>query len=172
MNPGPTLTFARPRLFQALRWFVALSGTLDVQEIPMPIGTAHASTHRMTGAQFRSFQETRPDHERWELVRGVPIMMVPPTIAHQRIAGNLERLLNDALATHSPARLAVQGSGVELGTAVHEEFGEDYLPQPDVMALDAGYEARQRFVERAYVVAEIVSETENDRVPGTKEPWI
>ena len=27
-----------------------------------------ASTHRMTGAQFRSFQETRPDYERWEPV--------------------------------------------------------------------------------------------------------
>src|SRR5258707_15580813 len=85
-----------PRIFWALRWFVALSGTLDVQEIPMPIGTAHASTHRMTGAQFRAFQETRPDRERWELVKGVPIMMVPPTIAHQRIADNLTRLLNDA----------------------------------------------------------------------------
>ena len=75
----------------------------------MSVGTAHTSTHRMTGAQFRSFQETRPDHERWELVKGVPIMMVPPTISHQRIAGNLERLLNDALAKHDPTRLAVQG---------------------------------------------------------------
>jgi Uma2 family endonuclease len=126
----------------------------------------------MSGLEFRSFQEGRPDHERWELVRGVPIMMVPPTIAHQRIAGNLERLLNDALATHNPARLAVQGSGVELGNVVLEEFGEDYRPEPDVMVLDADYEARQRFVERAYVVAEIVSDTDNDPVPGTKEPWI
>jgi Uma2 family endonuclease len=99
-------------------------------------------------------------------------MMVPPTIAHQRIAGNLERLLNDALATHNPARLAVQGSGVELGNVVLEEFGEDYRPEPDVMVLDADYEARQRFVERAYDVAEIVSDTDNDPVPGTKEPWI
>jgi hypothetical protein len=71
----------------------------------MPIATAHFSTRRMTGAQFRSFQETRPDHERWELVKGVPIMMVPPTISHQQIAGNLEWLLNDALAKHDPTRI-------------------------------------------------------------------
>jgi len=64
----------------------------------MPIGTAHTSTQRMTGAQFRSFQATRPDRERWELVKGVPIMMVPPTISHRRIADNLTRLLDDALA--------------------------------------------------------------------------
>jgi len=138
----------------------------------MPIGTAHASTHRMTGAQFRSFQETRPDHERWELVKGVPVMMVPPTIAHQRIADNLTRLLNDALAKHDPARFAVSASGVELGEVALAPIGEDYRPEPDVMVMDADYEPRQRFVDRAYVVAEIVSDTDNEPVPGEKEPWI
>ncbi len=138
----------------------------------MPIGTAHASTHRMTGAQFRSFQETRPDHERWELVKGVPVMMVPPTIAHQRIADNLTRLLNDALARHDPTRFAVSASGVELGEAALARIGEDYRPEPDVMVMDADYEPRQRFVDRAYVVAEIVSDIDNEPVPGEKEPWI
>jgi hypothetical protein len=41
----------------------------------MPIATSHLSTRQMTGAQFRSFQETRADHERWELVKGIPVMM-------------------------------------------------------------------------------------------------
>jgi Uma2 family endonuclease len=138
----------------------------------MPIGTAHASTHRMTGAQFRSFQETRPDRERWELVKGVPVMMVPPTISHQRIADNLTRLINDALAKHDPARFAVSASGVELGEAALAWIGEDYRPESDVMVIDADYEPRQRFVDRAYVVAEIVSDTDNEPVPGEKEPWI
>ena len=31
---------------------------------------------------------------------------------------------------------------------------------------------RQRFVDRAYVIAEIVSDTDNEPVPGEKEPWI
>jgi Uma2 family endonuclease len=138
----------------------------------MSIGTAQTTMHRMTGAQFRSFQETRPDHERWELIKGVPVMMVPPTISHQRIADNLTRLLNDSLAKHDPARFAVSRSGVELGDAALAPIGEDYRPEPDVMVMDADYEPRQRFVERAYVVAEIVSDTDNEPVPGTKEPWI
>ena len=67
----------------------------------------------MSGREFRSFQEGRPDHERWELIRGVPVMMVPPTIAHQRIADNLTRLLNEALAKHDVKNrfLGVPGQG-------------------------------------------------------------
>jgi Uma2 family endonuclease len=138
----------------------------------MSIGTARTITHRMTGAQFRSFQATRPDHERWELVKGVPVMMVPPTISHQRIADNLTRLLNDALAKHDPTRFAVSRSGVELGDVALAPIGEDYRPEPDVMVMDADFEPRQRFVDRAYVIAEIVSDTDHEPVPGTKEPWI
>jgi Uma2 family endonuclease len=98
--------------------------------------------------------------------------MVPPTIAHQRIAGNLEQLLNDALAKHDPTRIAVQRSGVELGEVALAPIGEDYRPEPDVMVIDADYEPRQRFVDRAYVAAEIVSDTDYEPVPGEKEPWI
>ena len=128
----------------------------------MSIGAAH-TTRRMSGAEFRAFQETRPDPERWELIKGIPVMMVPPLIAHQRIAGNLERLLNDALAKHNPTRIAVHESGVELGNVVLEKFGDDYRPEPDVIVLDADFESRQRFVERAYLVAEIVSDTDPRR---------
>ncbi len=138
----------------------------------MSIGTAHTTTHRMSGAEFRAFQETRPDHERWELVKGLPVMMVPPTISHQRIAGNLERLLNDALDRHNPTRFAVQGSGVELGQAALAPIGEDYRPEPDVMVIDVEYELRQRYNNRAYVVVEVVSDTDHAPVPGEKEPWI
>lgn len=138
----------------------------------MPSATAHLPRRRMTGAQFRSFQETRPDHERWELVKGVPIMMVPPTISHQRIADNLTRLLNDALAKHDPSRFAVSALGVELGGGALGLVGEDFRPEPDVIVMDADYEPRQRFVHRAYLVAEIVSDTDNEAARGEKEPWI
>lgn len=57
-----------------------------------------ARVGRMTAAQFlRTFQDARPDHERWELIAGVSMIMTPPTIARVRIAGNLESLLNSAL---------------------------------------------------------------------------
>jgi Uma2 family endonuclease len=141
----------------------------------MSMGAAHTTTRRMSGAEFRSFQATRPGHERWELIKGMPVMMmVPPVIAQQRIAGNLERLLNDALARHNPARFAVQGAGVERGDAALAPIGDDYRPEPDVMVMvmDADYEPRKRFVGRAYVIVEIVSDTDNDPVAGTNEPWI
>lgn len=126
----------------------------------------------MSAPRFRSFQMTRPDHERWELVKGIPVMMVPPTIIHNRIAGNLERLLNDALAKHNPARFAVQGAGVELGAPEFGFNGDNYRPEPDVVVIDADCKPGQRFAERAYVLAEIVSDTDHDPVPGTREPWI
>ena len=57
----------------------------------MPTGVAPVPT-RMTGAQFRLFQGSRPDHERLELIKGSPMTMVSPTIAHQRIADSLTRI--------------------------------------------------------------------------------
>jgi Uma2 family endonuclease len=87
----------------------------------MGVAISETFLGRMSGAEFRSFQERRPDRERWELVAGVPVMIIPPTIAHNRIASNLERLLNDALDLHDPSRMAVQRPGIELGSG-------DYRP--------------------------------------------
>jgi Uma2 family endonuclease len=131
----------------------------------MGVAISETFAGRMSGAEFRSFQERRPDRERWELVAGVPMMMTPPTIAHNRIASNLERLLNDALVLHDPSRMAVQRPGIELGSG-------DYKPEPDVGAIDADYDQNQRFVVRAYLLAEIVSGSDDAPVPGTQERWI
>jgi Uma2 family endonuclease len=120
---------------------------------------------QMTGPEFRAFQDTRPDHERWELIAGVPTMMVPPTIQHNRIAYNLARLLDDALEQHDASRVAVPQSGLELDAG-------NYKPEPDVYVIDADFVAGQRFAEGAYLLAEVVSSTDDVRVPGTGRPWI
>jgi Uma2 family endonuclease len=119
----------------------------------------------MSGPAFRAFQDHRPDHERWELIAGVPMMMSPPTIAHNRIAGNLERLLNEALERHSPTRIATQRPGVELGSG-------NFRPEPDVGVIDADYAAGQRFVERAYLLAEVVSVSDEISIHSTDRRWI
>jgi Uma2 family endonuclease len=124
-----------------------------------------ARAGRMSAAEFRAFQARRPGHERWELIAGIPIMMVPPTIAHNRIAGNLERLLSDALAAHDPSRLATQRLGVELASG-------DCKPEPDVAVIDADYEAKQRFVDRVYLAAEVVSDTDELKDPDSGKRWI
>jgi Uma2 family endonuclease len=132
----------------------------------MAIATSEAAlAGAMSGSEFRTFQDGRPDHERWELVAGVPMMMTPPTIAHNPIAGNLERLLNAALDRFDPSRLATQPPGIELGSIA-------YRPEPDVGVIDANHDAGQQFVDRAYLLAEIVSATDDFPVPGTGGRWI
>src|SRR5438876_10626877 len=69
---------------------------------------------RLSVELFRGFLEGRPDEEHWELIDGVAMMMTPPTKAHQRIASNLERLLNDALEGHAPTLTAYQCIGLNL----------------------------------------------------------
>src|SRR5688500_7203844 len=112
----------------------------------MSVGAVETS-HRMSAREFRAFEAGRPEHERWELIGGVPVMLVPPLLVHNCLAGNLDRLLNEALAVHDPTRFSVQRSGVELGLDTDE-----YRPEPDVMVLDSDYAPEQRYVERAYLL--------------------
>jgi hypothetical protein len=131
----------------------------------MEAGLAERHTGRMSGPEFRAFQARRSDHERWELLGGVAVMMTPPTLTHNQIATNLPRLLDDALERHDPSLLAAQRPGLELGS------GDD-KPEPDVGVIDADFDAGQRFVERAHLLAEVVSESDDVAVPGTNRRWV
>jgi Putative restriction endonuclease len=109
---------------------------------PMEAAVVEPRIGRMSSAQFRAFQDVRPDHERWELIDGVPVMMTPPTLTHNLIATNLQMLLLGALEAHDPTKV------------------------------DADFNAGQRFVDRAYLLAEIVSDTDEVSVPGTNSRWV
>jgi Uma2 family endonuclease len=111
----------------------------------MGVAITETFAGRMSGSELRSFQERRHDRERWVLIAGVPMLMTPPTITHNRIASNLERLLDGALDLHDPSRIAVQRPGIELGS------GDDG-PEPDAGVIDADY-CEEQFVERAYLLA-------------------
>src|ERR1041384_7761225 len=91
-----------------------------------------ATTEPLSIAAFRTWHESRPESERWELIGGVPMMMAPPTHDHQRIASNLERLLNDALEAHHPEFTAYQRVGLNLASIV-----PDFDPEPDVVVISA-----------------------------------
>jgi Uma2 family endonuclease len=132
---------------------------------PMEAAGVDRRAGRMSGAEFRAFQHKRPDHERWELLGGVPMMMTPPTLSHNQIATNLQMLLNDALESHAPSKLAAQRPGLELAS------GDD-KPEPDIGVIDADFGAGQRFVEKAYLLAEIISGTDDIPVPGTNRRWV
>jgi Uma2 family endonuclease len=131
----------------------------------MVVALSDMRAGRMSGNEFRAFQETRPDRERWELIAGVAVMMTPPTLAHNQIATNMQRLLDDALDRHDPSLLAAQRPGVELGDG-------DYKPEPDIAVIDAAYDPGQRFVDKAYLLAEVVSASDEIAVPGTSRRWV
>jgi len=112
---------------------------------------------------FRAWTQTRPDEEHWELLAGVPTRRTPATQAHRRIASNLERLLNDALA-HAPERAAYQRVGLNLGPV-----DENYDPEPDVVIIDVAESLDKRYAERFYFIAEVVSSSDRPKIEGKRE---
>lgn len=146
------------------------------EEPAMPLA-AVARAARMSGPEFRAFQAARPDHERWELIAGVPVMMTPPLMEHNVIATNLQTLLNAALRNHDESRYAVQRPGIEFPwprTILAEmERNGAYRPEPDVAVVE--YDdvvGGKRFTDRAYLLAEVVSSTDEDLTPVSGERWI
>jgi Uma2 family endonuclease len=106
------------------------------------VGASQQKYAPLSVEAFRNWVASRPDEERWELVDGIPMMMAPPTRDHQRIASNLERLLNDALERlpSRTARLAAyQRIGVNLGPII-----QDYDPEPDVAVVEVAKGADPR----------------------------
>jgi Uma2 family endonuclease len=109
---------------------------------------------RLSVAAFRAWCATRPEEERWELIDGVPVMMTPPTLAHQRIASNLETLLNAALEAAQLPLEAFQRAGVNLAGT------NSYDPEPDVAVIDRPLDSDQRYSDRFYLAAEVVSRSD------------
>jgi Uma2 family endonuclease len=123
---------------------------------------------RVSVEWFRSFVENRPDEEHWELIDGVAMMMAPPTVAHQQIAANLQRLLDGALENHAPALTALPRLGLNLGPAV-----EDYDPEPDIVVIDRDVTEKlgERYVGRFFLVAEIVSSSDRPIIESKRSAY-
>jgi Uma2 family endonuclease len=121
-----------------------------------------ASQQRVSVEIFRSFYAGRPDEERWELINGVATKLATSTRAHQRIASNLERLLNDVLERHSPTLATYQRVGVNLGPNA-----QNCDLEPDVTVVDAEGKD-ERYSDRSYLAAEIVSASDSARVESKR----
>jgi Uma2 family endonuclease len=117
---------------------------------------------QLTMEQFHAFRDERPKEEKWELIDGVPMMMPPPTLVHQRTAGSLESLLNAHLQNVRPEWQADREVSVWL------EGDEKYNPEPDVTVIDAAIAMGQIYVERFYFVAEVLSENDRKAVLDAK----
>jgi Uma2 family endonuclease len=115
---------------------------------------------------FRAFVATRPDEEHWELIGGVATMMAPASKAHQRIASNLERALNDALEAHRPELAAYQRIGLNLAPVA-----PDYDPEPDVVVISADETGDERYSDRFYLAAEVVSASDQKTVESKRDVY-
>jgi Uma2 family endonuclease len=114
---------------------------------------------KLTVGEFLAVYDTRPDEEQWQLVDGVAVLTPPPSILHQRIAGNLSGLLEDGFGARVPPLLACQRIGIEL----LPDFPH-YRPEGDVVVFDADFAATARHVDRFYLVAEILSDSDDERI--------
>jgi Uma2 family endonuclease len=114
-----------------------------------------------TADQFLDFYMTRPDGERWQLVDGLAIMMVPPSMVHQRIVGNLGRLLNEALRQQRPDLFAYENIGLRIPGL------SDFNPQPDI-AVCSSKAAAVYYQDQFYLVAEVASRSNKAEMTDRK----
>jgi Uma2 family endonuclease len=124
--------------------------SLATSRSALPGAADAASRGLWTVDQFLTFHASRPEDERWQLVDGLAMMMVPPTRVHQKLGKNLLFLLDRALAKERPD-LEVY---YELG--LHVPGADDFFPMPDLVVLraEASFE---RFADSCLFVAEIIS---------------
>lgn len=126
-------------------------------------GALRQRTPILSVASFRAWLASRPDEEHWELVEGVPMMTTPPNRRHQRIASNLESLLNAALRRHNPALTAYHDIGVNIISTV------PYDPEPDVAVIREDENPDPRYADRFYLVAEILSESDKSVIESKRD---
>ena len=100
---------------------------------------------------FQAFYADRPKEEKWELIEGSPVMMPPPSLVHQRIAKNLEKILD----AHFLANGLMWRADREIGVLLPED--EKYNPEPDVTVIDLDIELGQTYADKFYFVAEVLS---------------
>jgi len=100
--------------------------------------------------EFMAFLETRPEHERWDLIEGVAVMMAPPNYAHQLIVFNLCELLNTAIRAHRLDMFACPGAGVRNPGL------RNFQPIPDVVVVP-GRAGHHNYSERFLLVTEVLS---------------
>jgi Uma2 family endonuclease len=127
------------------------------------VGAVHQHAPILSVASFRTWLASRPDEEHWELIEGVPMMMTPPNRRHQRIASNLETLLNAALQRHISGFAAYQAIGINIVSTV------PYDPEPDVAVIREDENPDPRYADRFYLVAEVLSESDKGIIESKRD---
>jgi Uma2 family endonuclease len=111
---------------------------------------------RYNVAAFVEYIRPFPDHERWELLDGEPILMAPPGDRHQRIVMNILRKV-DQLARE-------RGCNATPGLGILNDAIDDYAPIPDAV-VRCGPAVSGGYITDPVLVAEVLSPSTaaNDR---------
>jgi Uma2 family endonuclease len=127
-----------------------------------------AVVRKLTVEEYLAFIDTRPGHERWQLIDGAAMLMPQPTIRHQRIASNLCHVLTDHFRAHRLPLLSIFRIGLIVpGAELFRPFGDV------VVADDAADEEDTAFVERFYLVAEILSDGDMAKdIPAKRRHYV
>ena len=120
---------------------------------PFPVRT----DGKFTVEEYLAFIESRPEDERWQLIDGVAMMMPPPTVPHQIIAGNLAFELNALFRQQRRKLLAVQEVGLTVPNVA------SFRPRADMAVLDKPFNLKVPYADRFYLVMEVLSDSNTDK---------
>ena len=93
------------------------------------MGFPTRSAEPMTAKEFFAFTETRPDDEKWELIEGEPILNASASHLHQRILGNVLRILMRLEEAQKPSG----GRRWEVLPGLGVRISPTSVPVPDIL---------------------------------------
>jgi Uma2 family endonuclease len=117
---------------------------------------------RLTFAAFSAFYDTRPSHERWELIDGDAIMMSPPTWMHQRSRRNIETMINHRLSLSQFLSQSQSAWEADSAIGVHVAEDQSWAPEPDITVADKNIPPGLIYAERFYFIVEVLSSDRPD----------
>ncbi len=94
------------------------------------MGIPAVDTGEMTVDEFYAFTDTKPDHEKWELIGGKPVLNASPSDIHEKIVMNVGTALSNR-ERELDASWTVLGS---VGVRVSDKD----RPEPDVLVVSGG----------------------------------
>jgi len=118
------------------------------------MGTPVIDASAMTVDEFYAYTDARPDHEKWELIGGKPILNAAPSRRHQRIAINIVVALRN--------RQRDLAASWEVLTDFGLLVSDTSRPEPDVVALPYSL-GNDRHADDVIVAFEVLSPSTKTR---------
>jgi Uma2 family endonuclease len=115
-------------------------------------------TGPMNVEEFYAFTDTRPDHEKWELIEGEPILNAAPSPTHQLIIRNVVVALTIRERELRAPWMVLPGLGVRVS--------DTSRPEPDVLVIPSDHRSldpRERDVSNMIVAFEVLSPSTEGR---------